>query len=121
VRTGKFMVWRVGSSAASPDGQPSFDKGATVHKGGQNLARFSSKQFDALYDRMSVIPDGPERQQLFYEGKRMLAAYAPYHHGVHRIHTDLTWPWVAGYRRPPYWLSWWAYIDIDASQQQKAG
>ncbi len=121
VRTGKYMVWRVGSSAASPDGQPSFDKGATVHKGGQNLARFSNKQFDALYDRMSVIPDGPERQQLFYEGKRMLAAYAPYHHGVHRIHTDLAWPWVAGYRRPPYWLSWWAYIDIDASQQQKAG
>ncbi len=120
VRTGKFMVWRVGSSAASPDGQPSFDKGATVHKGGQNLARFSNKQFDALYDRMSVIPDGPERQQLFYEGKRMLAVYAPYFHGVHRILTDLAWPWLAGYRRPPYWLTWWQYVDINAKEQAKA-
>ena len=120
VRTGKFMVWRVGSSAASPDGQPAFDKGATVHKGGQNLARFSHKQFDALYERMSVIPDGPEREQLFYQGKRVLAAYAPYHHGVHRILTDLLWPWVSGYRRPPYWLSWWQYVDIDVAVQAKA-
>ena len=28
---------------------------------------------------MSIIPDGPERQQLFFEGKRVMAAYAPYH------------------------------------------
>jgi len=120
VRTGKYMVWRVASSAAAPDGQPSFDKAATIHKGGQNLARFSNKHFDELYARMSVIPDGPERQQLFYEGKRVMAAYAPYHHGVHRIYTDLAWPWLSGYRRPPYWLSWWAYVDIDAAMQAKA-
>lgn len=120
VRSGKYMVWRVGSSAASPDGQPAFDKGATIHKGGQNLARFSNKQFDALYQRMSVIPDGPEREQLFFEGKRMLAAYAPYHHSVHRILTDLGWPWLYGYRRPPYWLSWWAFVDIDAEAQTQA-
>ncbi len=120
VRTGKFMVWRVASSAAAPDGQPSFDKAATTHKGGQNLARFSNKQFDGLYARMSVMPDGPERQQLFYEGKRVMAAYAPYHHGVHRIHTDLAWPWLSGYRRPSYWQSWWAYVDIDAAMQAKA-
>ncbi len=46
VRSGKYMVWRVGQSAAAPDGQPSFDMGATIHKGGQNLARFSNKEFD---------------------------------------------------------------------------
>ena len=94
VRAGNYMVWGVGSSAASPDGQPAFDRGASIHKGGQNLARFNNKEFDAIYARMSVIPDGPEREQLFYQGKRLLAAYAPYNNGVHRILTDLAWPWL---------------------------
>jgi ABC-type transport system substrate-binding protein len=120
VRSGKYMVWRVGSSAAAPDGQPAFDRGATVHKGGQNLARFSNKQFDELYNRMSIIPDGPERNQLFFEGKRLMAAYAPYHNSVHRILTDLAWPWLAGFRRPPYWLTWWQYVDINADERAKA-
>jgi ABC-type transport system substrate-binding protein len=120
VRAGNYMVWGVGSSAASPDGQPAFDRGASIHKGGQNLARFNNKEFDAIYERMSVIPDGPEREQLFYQGKRLLAAYAPYNNGVHRILTDLAWPWLAGFRRPPYWLAWWQYVDIDAAEQHKA-
>jgi len=120
VRAGKYMVWRVGSSAASPDGQPALDRSASIHKGGQNLARFSNKQFDEIYSRLSVIPDGAERNELFREAKRIVAAYAPYHNGVHRILTDLTWPWLAGFRRPPYWLAWWQYVDIDAEQQAKA-
>ena len=120
VRAGNYMVWGVGSSAASPDGQPAFDRGASIHKGGQNLARFNNEEFDALYARMSVIPDGPEREQLFYQGKRLLAAYAPYNNGVHRILTDLAWPWLSGFRRPPYWLAWWQFVDINAEDQARA-
>lgn len=119
-RAGKLMLWNLGRSAASPDGQPSFDSGSTTHKGGQNLARFDNKRFDAIYQRIRVIPDGPEREQLFLEGKRLMTVYAPYKFHVHRILTDLAWPWVDGFRRPPYWLTWWQYVDIDVEQQAKA-
>ena len=119
-RAGKLMVWNLGYSAAAPDGQPSFDRGSTTHKGGQNLARFDDKRFDAIYQRIRVIPDGPERERLFFEGKRLLAAYAPYKFHVHRILTDLAWPWLIGFRRPPYWLPWWQYVDLDAAEQAKA-
>jgi ABC-type transport system substrate-binding protein len=119
-RAGNLMVWNLGSSAASPDGQPSFARAATSHKGGQNLARFSNKQFDDIFRRIQVLPEGPEREQLFFEGKRVLAAYAPYRYHVHRILTDLAWPWVEGYRRPPYWLAWWQYVDIDGVERAKA-
>ncbi len=67
-----------------------------------------------------MLPDGPEREQLFFEGKRLLSVYVPYKYHVHRILTDLTWPWVIGFRRPPYWRDWWPYVDIDAEQQAKA-
>lgn len=119
-RAGKLMVWRLGSSASSPDGQPALDRMASVHVGGQNLARFRNPQFDAIYDRMRVLPDGPERLALFTEAKRIAIAYSPYKSSVHRILTDLMQPWVEGYRRPPYWQHWWQYVDIDAEAQAKA-
>ncbi|MGZ8992425.1 MAG: ABC transporter substrate-binding protein [Burkholderiaceae bacterium] len=119
-RAGNMMIWSLGYSAAAPDGQPSFDGGATSHKGGQNLSRFSDKTFDSIYERIRVIPDGPEREHLFFEGKRVLAAYAPYRYHVHRILTDLVWPWIEGYRRPLYWLSFWQYVDINTAERAKA-
>jgi hypothetical protein len=71
-------------------------------------------------ERIRVIPDGPEREQLFYEGKRMLVAYMPYKYHVHRILTDLAWPWLHGFRRPPYWQAWWQFVDIDAEARARA-
>jgi ABC-type transport system substrate-binding protein len=119
-RAGKLMMWNLGRSAVSPDGRPGLDSGSSAHFGGQNLARFKNAEFDRLYQRISIIPDGPEREQLFFEAKRLMAAYAPYRFHVHRILTDLAWPWVKGFRRPPYWLPWWQYVDLDVSDQAKA-
>jgi hypothetical protein len=39
---------------------------------------------------------------------------------VHRILTDLGYPWLTGYKRPPFWLDWWQFVDIDAAAQRKA-
>lgn len=119
-RAGKLQVWNLGGSAASPDGQESLDRAASIHAGGQNLARFSNQRFDDIYKQLRTMPDGPEREALFEESKRLMAAYAPYKFGIHRILTDLAWPWVDGFRRPVFSLDWWQYVDIDAVQQAKA-
>ncbi|MGE5339293.1 MAG: ABC transporter substrate-binding protein [Gemmatimonadota bacterium] len=119
-RAGKLMVWSLGYSAAAPDGQPAFDRGASVHVGSQNLARFRSREFDAIYNRMREIPDGPEREHLFLEGKRRMIAYAPYKYHVHRILTDLSHPWLIGFRRQLFSSEWWQYVDIDADAQARA-
>ncbi len=119
-RAGRLMMWSIGQSSASPDGQESFDLGASIHFGGQNLARFKNDRFDQLYSRMQVLPDGPERLALFAEARRIMLAYMPYKFHVHRIHTDLAHPWLIGYRRPPYWNTWWHYVDVDAAAQAKA-
>ena len=118
-RAGKLQVWNLGYSAAAPDGQSSLDRGATIHFGGQNLARYSNKRFDEIYEQIRVLPDGPERAQLFLETKRMLAVDAPYRWGVHRILTDLAWPWLIGFRRQLYSNTFWQYVDIDTELQSK--
>ncbi len=119
-RAGKLMAWNLGYSAASPDGRLSLDIMATSHKGGQNLARFEHKEFDRIYNLIRTLPNGPERERLFYEAKRIISAYVPYKYHVHRILTDLAWPWVIGFRRPPFWRDWWVYVDIDIEMQSKA-
>lgn len=119
-RSGRFMLWRVGSSAGSPDGQGSLERayGASVGKG--NLARFSLPAFDRVYEQLNALPDGPERQALFDQATKLLVAYAPYRVHVHRILTDLAYPWVVGYRRAPFWLDWWQYVDIDPARRPAA-
>lgn len=118
-RAGKFMMWSVGLSADSPDGQEVLARGYSPDIGGQNLARFSLPEFDRVYESAKTLPDGPERLALFARANRILIAYAPYKFHVHRILTDLTQPWVVGFRRPPFWTEWWHCVDIDAEAQSR--
>jgi ABC-type transport system substrate-binding protein len=116
-RAGKLMTWGLGSTAASPDGQDALARWYAPQVGSQNYARFKLPEFDAIYDRMSRLPDGPERDALFLQAKLIAIAYMPYKVHVHRISTDLLHPWLVGYRRPLFWNEWWHMVDLDESKR----
>jgi len=120
-RAGRLQIWALGSSAAGTDGQSALYRLHGPQAGGQNLARFRLAEFDALYDRMAQLPDGPEREALFLRAKKIAIAYAPYKPTVHRISTDLWYPWLTGYRRPQFWNEWWHLVDVDRDQPPGAG
>jgi hypothetical protein len=44
----------------------------------------------------------------------------PYIPTVHRIGTDMWYPWVIGFRRPVFWNEWWHLVDVDAEMKAKA-
>jgi len=113
VRAGKFMVWRVGSTASTPDGQGALERAYGPSVGRANLARFHLEEFDRLYERMKLLPDGPQRDELFRRTAKLLVAYAPYRMMVHRVLVDMAHPGVEGYRRGPFWLDWWQYVDVE--------
>ncbi len=119
-RAGQFMTWRVGSSAASPDGQGALERAYGPSTGKGNLARFQHAPYDRIYERMKMLPDGPERLALFDEATKLLVAYMPYRIGAHRIVTDLADGSLIGYRRPAFWLDWWQYVDIDTPAKTEA-
>jgi hypothetical protein len=35
---------------------------------------------------------------------------------VHLVVTDLTQPWLLGYKRPLFWLDFWQYVDVDEAK-----
>jgi ABC-type transport system substrate-binding protein len=116
-RAGKLMMWGVAWSAANPDGQYFLDLMYGPNKGQANHSRFDLPAFNALHERMTVLPDGPERDALFREAKLLGVAYMPYKVAGHRIATDLMHPALTGYKRHPFMRDWWRYVDLEAAPQ----
>ena len=68
-----------------------------------------------------MLPDGPEREALFLEAKKLFVAYAcrtscrpPHRHRCAH-------PWVVGYRRHPFMRDLWKYVDIDNAVKEERG
>jgi len=116
-RAGKLQLWLLGRSAAGSDGQSALSELYSRQIGSQNLARFRNAEFDRIYERMQVIPNGAEREALFARAKEIAVAYMPYKHTAHRMEADMLHGWVYGYRRPLFWLEWWHMVDIDNSKR----
>jgi len=116
-RAAQLMVWQVGQSSEAPDVQDAFEMAYGPSAGDQNLARFKWPAFDALYERMQSLPDGPQRLEAMTQANKLLTAYMPQRYTVHRVATDMAFPWVQGFRRPPFGMQWWQFIDIDNSKR----
>ncbi len=115
-RAGKLQMWALGLSASTPDSGPSFAYGYSKSWGEDDIAFFKNAKYDELYEKQSVMPDGPERNAVLKELVRILVAYMPYKYRTHRIGLDLTQPWVTGYMRHPFARDFWRYVDIDTSE-----
>jgi len=114
-RAGKLPIWTLGSSADAPDAIGALARYDSRQIGGQNMARFKLPAFDALYDRLQLIADGPEREALFAQAQKLALAYMPYKFKLNRLSIDMTYPQLIGYRHPVFWQDWWQYVDIDDS------
>jgi ABC-type transport system substrate-binding protein len=112
-RAGKLMMWRVGWTAAQPDGDTFLALGYGPNKGQANHSRFDQPDFNALYSRQRTLPDGAERDAIFHAAKKLFVAYAPYKFVGHRIESSVFHPWVIGFRRHPFMRDFWKYVDID--------
>jgi ABC-type transport system substrate-binding protein len=118
-RAAKFMSWGLGSSATGFDSRPALQRGYGPAAGGQNLSHFDHPEFNRIYDRIRVTPNGPERLELIRQAVRIWTAYLPYKAHVHRIFTDMWHPWVSNYMRHPFQYRFWEHIDVDSDAQAK--
>jgi ABC-type transport system substrate-binding protein len=118
-RTGKLMMWGVGWSATTPDGETFLALAYGPNKGGANHSRFDLPAFNALFVKQGTLPDGPERAQVMEEASKLMVAYVPYKLSTHRIVTDLMQPWVIGFRRNPFMREFYKFLDVDPAIRQR--
>jgi ABC-type transport system substrate-binding protein len=119
-RSGKLMGWLLGYTASSPDSDAFLAFGLSRQIGASNLARFKLPAYDELYDRQKQLPDGPERDAVIFELKRLFNVYMPYKIHGHRFANDVSHPWLVGYRRHPFARDFFKYIDIDPEARSGA-
>ena len=112
-RAGKLQIWALASGASGGDGQGMITRYFGPQSGNQNIARFKLPALDAIHDKMTVLPDGPERLALFEQAKKLAVAYMPYKLHVHRLVADLMHPELHGARRPLFWNEWWHFVDVE--------
>lgn len=115
-RAGKLMMWGLGFSPSTPDGDGALALGYGPGKGEGNLSRFDLAEYNTLYKQQQLMPDGPERIAVMQKMVKIMVAYMPYKFNTHRIRTDMMHPWLQGYRRHPINHAFWKYVDIDLSK-----
>ena len=118
-RAGKLQMWFLGSTASEPDAQGSLEFMYSPSIGSANLARFKLPAFDALYSRIKLLPDSPERAALFVEASNLVTAYMPYRIHVHRVYTDLNQPWITGWREALFRREMWQYVEVDGAMRER--
>ncbi len=118
-RNGKLMMWGLGWSAGNSDGETFLQMANGPAKGGANHSRFDLPEFNRLFAVQQSLPDGPERLAVMQEAVKLMVAYMPYKTNTHPIITDLTQPWVDGYRRHPTSRGTWKFVDINLSKLPK--
>jgi ABC-type transport system substrate-binding protein len=117
-RAGKLQMWGLGSTLGE-DAQAGLEYMYGPSIGSGNLARFKLPAFDAIYRRMLVLPDGPERAALFLEAAKLVTAYMPYKMHVHRVYTDLTQPWITGWREGLFRRESWMFAEVDGPLRER--
>lgn len=117
-RAGKLMIWTLGNTASSPDADAFLAFGWSKNIGSSNFARFIRPEYDRLYDQQRQMPDGPERDAVIRDMKRMFVAWTPYKIHGHRFSNDVSHPWLIGYRRHPFARDFFKHIDIDEAVRE---
>ena len=115
----KLMMFGLGGIAGIPDGSDFMESYYGPNSGRGNMGCYKSAAFDAAYQKMMSIEQGPERQKLFEQLERQLEADTVHSLELWRIRNWLIQPWVQGYKTHPVFRGDWRYLDVDLSKKPK--
>jgi len=83
--------------------------------GQSNYACFENAEYDREFERLRILPDGPERTQVLRNLYRIMEVYGVLGLSSTRIRTRLSQTYVDGYRAHPLVTNGWQFMDIGAS------
>ena len=113
---GKIPMFSYGWIADYPDGENFLQLFWSKSIGGANYTRFSRPEFDALYERIKVMPDTPARTELYRQMVHILWVYNPWRVNTLKQGSIAIQPWVIGYKKHPFGLEPFRYLDIDTNK-----
>jgi ABC-type transport system substrate-binding protein len=119
-KLGKLAMWQVAWGADYPDGENFYQLLYGPNCGSSNDSCFQLPEFDALYDKATALPPGPERNAIYQRMGRLITVYAPWKLQTHRKRNWLTPPWTLGWMKHPILHESFKYVDIDLEKRARA-
>ena len=118
-RAGKLQTRRDGWNADYPDAENFMQLLYGPNVGQANESRFNLPEFNRLYEQARMLPDSPERTQIFDRMTDIVIAYAPLKLTHHLLEDHVIQPWVIGYKPHPIRADVWKYLDLDESKRER--
>jgi ABC-type transport system substrate-binding protein len=98
MRRGQAQIYQWGWNADYPDPENFlfllYGPNGKVKHGGENASNYRNPEFDRLFERMRVLPNGPERQTLIDRMVDIVRADAPWVAGFHPQQVVLNHAWT---------------------------
>ncbi|MFT4975892.1 MAG: oligopeptide transport system substrate-binding protein [Myxococcota bacterium] len=86
---------------------------------GINAANFDNAEFNALYEQISTMEDGPERTALYEEMSKIVSDEVPWVTRAHRIRQNLQQPWLENFKYTGVHDQYMRYADIDLERRER--
>jgi ABC-type transport system substrate-binding protein len=121
IRTGTAQVFLLGWNADYPDPENFLflfhGPQSRARNSGENTANYANPQFDALFEQMRNMENGPQRQEIIDRMVEILRHDAPWAFGFHPADYGLAHGWV--YNRKPNKMAnnGLKYVRIDPAQR----
>jgi len=116
-RAGALQMWLLSNLAAYPDAEESLAIAYGPNKGEGNFSRFDLPAYNAAFEKVHALPEGPERAGLVRTAEKLLLAYMPMKAHAHRVAPWISQPWLVGYPSNPFVYGWWRFLDIDTARR----
>ncbi|WP_171093434.1 ABC transporter substrate-binding protein [Usitatibacter rugosus] len=84
-----------------------------------NYAMFDLPEYNALYEKMKRLPDGPERSALMARMVKLILVYVPWVVETYKTETILVQPWILNFRKHPFNHEPWKYLDVDLERRAR--
>ncbi len=102
LRNSSHQMFFSGWMADYPDAESFLQCFYSPNASWPNSTNFNSPEFDALFERVSVMPDGPERTELYRRAQRMVLDEMPCAFVYHRVGYIIHHEWLENLKPDPY-------------------
>jgi ABC-type transport system substrate-binding protein len=116
-RLGKVQMFESNWVADFPDGDNFYQLLYGPNAGRANYARFNLPDYNERYEQARALPDGAQRDKLYFEMNQLIHAYNPWVPLTHVLSADIRQPWLKNYKRHPVEFTSWRYLDVDVAEK----
>src|SRR5699024_5329642 len=120
---GNIQLYSLGWLADYPDPENFlfllYGPNGKVEHGGANVANYDSDEFNALYEDMRILPDGPERREVIEQMVHIVRRDAPWVWGFHPRNYTLNHAWLGNRRLNTLANNTLKYLTLDGAQRAR--